>query len=63
MTITKFKEEMRVMNPGCWCNGHDLEGRAIYDMHEVDPEQNEVGQDTIPVELISDGAANLYGEL
>jgi hypothetical protein len=31
------------MNAGCWCKGHDLEGRQIYDMHEIDPEQNEVG--------------------
>ncbi len=30
------------MNPGCWCRSHDLEGRTIYDMHEIDPEQNEV---------------------
>lgn len=30
------------MNPGVWCKGHDLEGRVIYDMHDIDPEQNEV---------------------
>ncbi|RSH90248.1 putative PHD type zinc finger protein with BAH domain-containing protein [Saitozyma podzolica] len=41
VTITKFKEEAGVMNAGCWCKGHDLEGRQIYDMHEIDPEQNE----------------------
>ena len=42
VTIAKFKEEEGVMNPGCWCKGHDLEGRRIYDAHEIDPEQNEV---------------------
>lgn len=31
------------MHPGCWCRNHDLEGRVVYDMHEMDPEQNEVG--------------------
>jgi hypothetical protein len=30
------------MNPGCWCKAHDLEGRTIYDSHEIDPEQGEV---------------------
>ena len=33
--------------PGMWCKGHDLEGRVIHDMNDVDPEQNEVG-DTKP---------------
>lgn len=42
VTITKFKEEAGVMMPGIWCKGHDLEGRVIHDMNEVDPEQNEV---------------------
>lgn len=41
-TIAKFKEGAGVMNPGCWCKAHDLEGRVIYDSHEIDPEQNEV---------------------
>jgi hypothetical protein len=30
------------MSAGCWCKGHDLDGRMIYDMHEIDSEQNEV---------------------
>jgi hypothetical protein len=30
------------MMPGIWCKGHDLEGRVIYDMNDIDPEQNEV---------------------
>ena len=30
------------MHAGCWCKVHDLEGRTIFDMHEIDPEQNEV---------------------
>ena len=42
MTIARFKEYEGVMLPGCWCKGHDLEGRAIFDLHEIDPEQNEV---------------------
>ena len=42
VTIARFKEEEGVMNAGCWCKSHDLEGRMIYDMHEMDPEQNEV---------------------
>jgi hypothetical protein len=42
------------MNAGCWCKGHDLEGRQIYDMHEIDPEQNEVGEG-------DDGAGYLLG--
>ena len=43
MTIAKFREDAGVMMPGMWCKGHDLEGRVIYDMNDVDPEQNEVG--------------------
>ena len=30
------------MTPSCWCKNHDLERRAIHEMYEVDPEQNEV---------------------
>ncbi|KAK4688923.1 hypothetical protein P7C73_g1187, partial [Tremellales sp. Uapishka_1] len=41
VTIAKFKEEAGVMNSGCWCKSHDLEGRTIYEMHEMDTEQNE----------------------
>lgn len=44
MTITKFREETGVMLPGIWCKGHDLEGRVIYDMNDVDPEQGEVSR-------------------
>lgn len=44
VTIAKFKEETGVMNPGCWCKGHSLEGRTVYDLHEIDPEQNEVSR-------------------
>jgi hypothetical protein len=44
VTITKFKESEGMMSAMCWCKGHDLEGRIIYDMHEIDPEQNEVGR-------------------
>lgn len=40
-TIAKFKESEGVMNARCFCRLHDLEGRTIYDMHEIDPEQNE----------------------
>jgi len=43
VTIAKFREDAGVMMPGIWCKGHDLEGRVIYDMNDVDPEQNEVG--------------------
>jgi hypothetical protein len=42
VTIAKFREDAGVMMPGIWCKGHDLEGRIIYDMNDVDPEQNEV---------------------
>lgn len=55
ITIAKFREETGVMNPGVWCKGHDLEGRAIYDMHDVDPEQNEVGR-TLPLWPKGNGA-------
>nr|XP_031861887.1 uncharacterized protein CI109_002716 [Kwoniella shandongensis]KAA5528959.1 hypothetical protein CI109_002716 [Kwoniella shandongensis] len=41
ITVAKFKDSEGVMGPGCWCKGHDLEGRVIYDLHEIDPEQNE----------------------
>lgn len=41
ITIARFKDEAGVMTPGCWCKGHDLDGRAIYDMFEVDPDQGE----------------------
>jgi hypothetical protein len=44
VTIAKFKEETGVMHPGVWCKGHDIAGRAIYDMLDVDPEQNEVSE-------------------
>jgi hypothetical protein len=40
--VVKFKEETGAMSALCWCKEHNLEGRAIYDMHEVDPEQGEV---------------------
>ncbi|WVQ84001.1 hypothetical protein IAT38_006146 [Cryptococcus sp. DSM 104549] len=40
-TVTKFKDSEGVMGPGIWCKSHDLEGRMIYDMHDIDPEQNE----------------------
>lgn len=40
--IAKFKEEAGVMNAVCYCKSHDLEGRQVYDLHEIDPEQNEV---------------------
>lgn len=39
--VVKFKEEEGVMTPQCFCRSHDLEGRTIYEMHEMDPEQNE----------------------
>jgi len=39
--VVKFKDEAGVMNPRCFCKTHNLEGRTIYDMHEIDPEQNE----------------------
>ncbi|WRT65032.1 uncharacterized protein IL334_001974 [Kwoniella shivajii] len=41
VTVTKFKDSEGVMGPGIWCKSHDLEGRVIYDLHEIDPEQNE----------------------
>lgn len=34
------------MTPGVWCKGHDLEGKVIYDMFEVDPE---LGQNALQV--------------
>jgi hypothetical protein len=42
VTIAKFREDAGVMMPGIWCKGHEMEGRTIYDMNDVDPEQNEV---------------------
>lgn len=60
--IARFKEEMGVMNPGCWCKGHSLEGRAIYDMFDIDPEQNEVSA-VIASELTIDGFAGVYFKL
>ena len=44
MTIAKFREDAGVMMPGIWCKGHEMEGRIIYDMNDVDQEQNEVGE-------------------
>lgn len=41
-TIAKFKDAAGVMTAGVWCKGHDLSKRTVYDMFEVDPEQNEV---------------------
>ncbi|OCF37587.1 hypothetical protein I316_00713 [Kwoniella heveanensis BCC8398] len=41
VAVTKFKDSEGVMGPGVWCKGHDLQERVIYDLHEVDPEQNE----------------------
>jgi len=43
VTIAKFREDAGVMMPGIWCKGHEMEGRIIYDMNDVDQEQNEVG--------------------
>lgn len=62
MTIAKFREDAGVMMPGIWCKGHDLEGRVIYDMNDVDPEQNEV-RFRSPVKHNADridGSANLH---
>lgn len=36
------------MTASCWCKSHDLDGRVIYDMYEVDPEQNEVSHSILP---------------
>lgn len=41
ITIVRFKENEGVMNARCFCRNHNLEGRTIYDMHEIDPDQNE----------------------
>jgi hypothetical protein len=46
------------MIPGIWCKSHDLEGRTIHDMHDVDPEQNEVSVDE-RMELTADCTAGL----
>lgn len=40
-SIAKFKDEAGVMTPGVWCKNHDLSGRVIHDMFEVDPEAGE----------------------
>ena len=29
------------MNPQVFCKSHNLEGRPLHDLHEIDPEQNE----------------------
>lgn len=42
-TIARFKDAAGVMTAGVWCKAHDLDGRAVFDMYEMDPEQNEVG--------------------
>ncbi|KAL1409778.1 putative PHD type zinc finger protein with BAH domain-containing protein [Vanrija albida] len=39
--IAKFRDAAGVMTPGIWCKGHDLEGRGIVDLFDMDPEQNE----------------------
>ncbi|WWC87223.1 uncharacterized protein L201_002111 [Kwoniella dendrophila CBS 6074] len=39
--VTKFKDSEGVMGPGLWCKSHDLNERVIYDLWEIDPEQNE----------------------
>lgn len=65
MTIAKFREDAGVMMPGIWCKGHDLEGRVIYDMNDVDPEQNEVRNimtkthSVLPADAV-DGPPNLH---
>ncbi|WVF70081.1 hypothetical protein IAT40_004868 [Kwoniella sp. CBS 6097] len=41
VAVTKFKDSEGVMGPGVWCKAHDLQDRVIYDLHEIDPEQNE----------------------
>jgi hypothetical protein len=50
------------MMPGIWCKGHDLEGRSIYDMNDVDPEQNEVST-TSTVSTLSSTNADLQTAL
>lgn len=44
VTVTKFKDDAGVMNAGVWCKSHDLDGRVIYEMHDIDPELNEVSR-------------------
>jgi len=39
--IARFKDEAGIMAPGCWCKNHDLSGRSIHDMFEIDPEQGD----------------------
>nr|XP_019008759.1 uncharacterized protein I206_06441 [Kwoniella pini CBS 10737]OCF47540.1 hypothetical protein I206_06441 [Kwoniella pini CBS 10737] len=40
-TVTKFKDSEGVMGLGVWCKSHDLAERVIYDLWEIDQEQNE----------------------
>jgi hypothetical protein len=40
--IAKFKDHEGVMSPVTLCKSHDVDGRTIYDVFEVDPEQEEV---------------------
>ncbi|WWD07955.1 hypothetical protein V865_006064 [Kwoniella europaea PYCC6329] len=46
VTVTKFKDSEGVMGPGVWCKSHDLSERVIYDLWEMDPEQNETALQT-----------------
>lgn len=41
VTIAKFKEAAGVMVPAVWCRSHAVDGRAIFDVFEQDPEQGE----------------------
>ena len=64
VTIAKFREDAGVMMPGIWCKGHDLEGRVIYDMNDVDPEQNEASTAVFRTATIAnntDCSADLHG--
>jgi hypothetical protein len=51
VTIAKFREDAGVMMPGIWCKGHEMEGRVIYDMNDVDPEQHEVSNKSVQVKV------------
>lgn len=63
VTVVDFKESQGVMHAGCWCKGHDMEGKTVYDMYELDPDQNEVSTGMARKRLVADedldGLANL----
>ncbi|WWC59192.1 uncharacterized protein I303_101741 [Kwoniella dejecticola CBS 10117] len=46
VTVTKFRDSEGVMSPGIWCKSHDLTERVIYDLWDLDPEQNETALQT-----------------